>query len=594
MHESPAMKHHRSGIAALRVVLSLLLVALAAVLAACGGGGGTPYTGVTIRPLSTDFTSRKAVAYSPYRTAANEAGLPAEVITKTMIKEDLDLLLAAGFRAIRLFDSSDKVARQTLEVIRDNNLNIKVQLGAFVLGSSESASRAEIARCVALANAFPDIVLAVSVGNETMVSWAFNRIAPPLMADYIRSVRSQITQPVTTDDNYAFWASAPTIITNEIDYAALHTYANLDTWFDPTRWEWKRRDVPAAQRAVAMMDAAMAETRRQYQEARDFLDRKGLSYIPIIVGETGWNAVDVGRQKFRAHPVNQKMYLDRLQAWAAEGRAGGNAPKQVFYFEAFDEPWKQGDDKWGLFNVQRQARYAIQALNPPGSVFGSATWTWEPVIAANDADGNGVYSDADATYFQPPVVNAEVTASTYTLYSDTPAGPSELRPSGLRWDAFDGTTAAFPEVAGIFGPGDANNSLRITPQPASFGWGLLRQSPTGVTENLAGYAASGRLSFLVSTTYPGKIEIGISSDTQDREAQEAYLQIGPGDYGYCNTGAWCSVSIPLRDFQAVNPRLDLSLVLSRFVIADRYAFTGKPASAGFTNPVFIDAVRWTK
>jgi exo-beta-1,3-glucanase (GH17 family) len=599
MHESPAMQQHpRFGIAATRATpatfLALCLaLCLAVVLASCGGGGGTPYTGVTVRPLSTDFTSRKAVAYSPYRTAANESDLVNEVITKANIKQDLDLLLAAGFRAIRLFDSSDKVARQTLEVIRDNDLNIKVQLGAFVLGSSEAASRAEIARCVALANAFPDIVLAVSVGNETMVSWAFNRIAPPLMAQYIRSVRGQINQPVTTDDNYAFWASAPTVITDEIDFAALHTYANLDTWFDPTRWEWKRKDVPAAQRAMAMMDAAMVETRRQYQEARDHLDKKGLSYLPIIVGETGWNAVDVGRQFFRAHPVNQKMYLDRLQAWAAEGRAGGNAPRQVFYFEAFDEPWKQGDDKWGLFNVQRQARFAVQAINPPGATAGSATWTYEPVIPANDADGNGVYTDADAIYFQPPVVNPAVTATRYTLLSDTAPVAGELRPAGLRWDAFDGNTAVAADVAGVFGPGDANNSLRITPQPASYGWGLLRQSGSGTTENLSAFAG-GSLTFVVSTTYPGKIEIGISSDTQDREPQEAYLQIGPGDFGYCNTGAWCTVTIPLAAFAAANPKLDLSLVLLRLVIADRYALTGKPASAGFTNPIFVDAIRWTR
>jgi exo-beta-1,3-glucanase (GH17 family) len=584
------MKHTIFGVTSFRAAVAAVLALL---LAACGGGDTVPYTGVEVRPLSADFTARRAVAYSPYRTSAGPEDLPAEVITKANIKEDLDLLLAAGFRLIRLFDSSDKVARQTLEVIRDNNLNIKMQLGAFVLSGNDAASRAEIARTVALANEFPDIVLAVSVGNETMVSWSFNRISPALMADYLRTVRRQIKQPVTTDDNYAFWASAPTVITDQIDFAALHTYANLDTWFDPGRWDWKQLNVPEAQRAVAMMDAAMTETRRQYQEARDFLDRKGLSYIPIIVGETGWNAVDVGRQAFRAHPVNQKMYLDRLTAWAAEGRSGAG-PKQVFYFEAFDEPWKQGDDKWGLFNKDRQARYAVQALNANGATFGSATWTYEPVNPAQDSNSDGVYTDADAVYFKPPVVNAAVTANKYTLFSDAPLGASEVRAAGLRWDAFDGNTASFPEVTGIYGPGDADRSLEITPRPASYGWGLLRQSPTAVTENLSGFATTGRLNFQISTTYPGKIEIGISTDTQDREPQEAYLQIQPGNYGYCNTGAWCSVSIPLSDFQAVNPKLDLSLVLSRFVIADRYAFTGKPNNAGITTRLYIDAVHWAK
>ncbi|MFO1341483.1 MAG: hypothetical protein U1F53_25240 [Burkholderiaceae bacterium] len=570
--------------------LAALLLALG--LAACGGGGAVPYSGVQVRPLPQDFTTRRAVAYSPYRTSTGPQDLAGETIPKANIRQDLDLLLAAGFRLIRLFDSSDKVARQTLEVIRDNGLNLKVQLGAFVVAGDETASRAELARCVALANEFADIVLAVSVGNENMVSWSFNKIDTALMADYLRTVRDQITQPVTTDDNYAFWSSAPNVITDRIDFASLHTYAELDTYFDPTRWEWKKRDVAADSRAVAMMDAAIAETKRQYQEARAYLDSKGLSYLPITVGETGWNAVDLGRLKFRAHPVNQKMYLDRLDAWTAEGRAGAG-PKQVFYFEAFDEPWKQGDDKWGLFNKDRQARYAIQAINANGSAAGTATWNWEPLIPANDANSDGVYTEADASYFQPPVVNDPVTASRYTLYSDKPVGSDEVFAAGLRWDPFDGVTAGYGEVTTTYGPGDATHSFQISPTPASYGWGLLRYSASNTTENLSGYA-NGTINFLVSTTYPGKIEVGISTDTQDREPQEAYLQFEPGTYGYCTTGAWCSVSIPLKDFLAVNPKLDLSLVLSRFVIADRYALTGKAQGSGITTKLYLDDIHWSK
>ena len=576
------MKHASFGI---RSICLALVGLLALALVACGGGGTTPVTGVQLRPLSADFTARQAVAYSPYRTAVNVDGLAAEVVPKANIKQDLDLLLAAGFRLIRLFDSDDKVARQTLEVIRSNSLNIKVQLGIYVQSGSESYNQAQLARGVALANEFSDIVLAVSVGNETMVSWSFNKFEPTVIAGYIAQVRSQITQPITTDDNYLFWASAPTAITDVIDFAALHTYAELDTHFDPTRWDWKFKSVPAAQRAAAMMDGALAESKRQYNEARSFLDSKGLADMPIIIGETGWNAVNLGRLAFRAHPVNQKMYLDRLAAWAAEGKAGAG-PKAIFYFEAFDEPWKQGDDKWGLFNVQRQARYAVQALNAP-----SATWVWEP----------GNYTDADALYFVPPVVNTAVTETQYTLYADTAAAVPEFRPAGLRWDAFDGTTAAYPEVSSDFGPGDATRSLEITPQPKDYGWGLLRQSPTGTTENLSNFAANGRLNFSIKTLYganlpgaAGKIEIGISTDTQDREAQEAFLQLAPGNYGYCNTGAWCQVSIPLSAFLAVNPKLDLSLVLSRFVIADRYAATGKAAGSNITTKLLIDGIHWSQ
>jgi exo-beta-1,3-glucanase (GH17 family) len=560
-------------------VLGCAFSLMLAVLAACGGGGTTPVTGVQVRALSAEFTARKAVAYSPYRTSVNVSGLASEVVPLANIKQDLDLLVAAGFGLIRTFDSSDKVAKATLQVIRSNNLNMKLQLGVYIQSGDESFNQAEIARAVALANQFSDIVLAVSVGNENMVVWSFNKVAPELMAGYLNKVRGQIAQPVTTDDNYLFWASAPSSITDVIDFASLHSYPELDSYFDPGRWDWQQKSVPANQRATAMMDAAIAQTKAQYSLARSHLDRKGLGHIPITVGETGWNAVDLGRLPFRAHPVNQKMYYDRLSVWAAEGKTGAG-PKAVFYFEAFDEPWKQGDDKWGLFNAQRQARFVIQGLQPP-----SATWVWEP----------GTYVAADAVFFAPPVVNAAITATKYVLFSEAALVASDLRPTGLRWDPFDGNSVIAPEVVTGGAPGDGNTSIEITPTPKDYGWGFLNQSSTlpPTSANLSGFAG-GSLRVSIKTSYPGKIEIGISSDSADRVVQEAYLQIANGQFGYCNTAVWCQLNIPLSAFLAVNPKLDLSLVLSRFIIADRYAFTGKAANANITNKLNIDGIFWTR
>ena len=60
--------------------------------------------------------------------------------------------------------------------------------------------------------------------------------------------------------------------------------------------------------------------------------------------------------------MNQKWYVDLLygnpdgyESW--QGSAGG--PPMIFYFEAFDEQWKGIDDGWGLWNIDRQARYAL-------------------------------------------------------------------------------------------------------------------------------------------------------------------------------------------------------------------------------------------
>jgi exo-beta-1,3-glucanase (GH17 family) len=563
---------------------------LAVILIACGGGGTIPVTGVEIRPLSAEYINRKAVAYSPYRTAADRQGLATEVIPPANIKQDLDLLVAAGYGLIKVFDSSDKVARQTLQVIRDNNLNLRVQLGAYIGGDTYAsasdkpiilaANQAEINRAVALATDpnFRDIILAVSVGNETQVDFSGVRTNVQTLVGYLRTVRSQITQPVTTDDNYAVWAGASTTLTDEVDFAAIHIYPLLDSVFVPNLWDWRQRGVPEAERGAAMMAAAMVENRRQYGLVRAHLDSKGLANMPVLVTETGWNAVDLGRVPFRGHPVNQKMYVDALNAWAAEGRADAG-PKAVIYFEAFDEPWKQGDDGFGLFDARRRARYAIQPLGTCG-----VTWTCEP----------GAFTEADAVYFVPAVVNAAIAENKYTLFSEAAPGASELRPTGLRYDAFDGNSVNAPEVSDP-APGDGAKSIEITPQPKNYGWGFLNQSATvpPTSANLSGFAG-GSVRLSIRTTYPGKIEIGISSDTQDRDPQEAYVQIGNGDFGYCNTGAWCQVTIPLSAFQAANPKLDLSLVLSRFIIADRYEKTGKPVNSNITTKLNIDAIYWSR
>ena len=172
----------------------------------------------------------------------------------------------------------------------------------------------------------------------------------------------------------------------------------------------------------------------------------------------------------------------------------------------------------------------------------------------------------------PPTVATAVTANRYTLLSEAVVA-GETVATGLRWDPF--ALTGYATVAGG-APGDGSTSFEVTPTPVDFGWGLFQYSGTGVTENLSGFAA-GRLNFAVkSDSYPGKIEIGISTDTEDRDGQEAFLQIGPGDYGYCNTNEWCQVSIPVSAFLAANPKLDLRLVNFRFIIADRFSFTGKP------------------
>lgn len=560
----------------------------AAVLAGCGGGGNSGgYTPTAVsqtdrRELPQSLLTRAAINYSPYRTSRSVADLPNEVITPANVLEDLRLVQATGIGTIRLF-SSRAFARTVLEVIRDNRLDLKVQLGAYPNpipdAAAEADNIAELDACIALANEFRDIVVAVSVGNETMVEWSTHKVPVADMARYIKKVRSAITQPVTTNDNFLFWASVPPAIAETIDYAAVHVYPFLDTFYNPSAFDWRQKAVAEADRAQAMIDATVAAAKSQFERARKGLTSLNLGTIPMVIGETGWTAVDTAggpNLAFRAHPVNQKMYFDAMQAWAQEGRRDAQGPKSVFVFQAFDEPWKQGDDGWGLFNARREARYVVQGLGTCG-----VTWACEA----------GSYTAADAVKWVPPTLNAEITAPRYTLFADT-VTEGEERAAGLRWDPF--ALTGYRETTDGPPSPDGGLHFEITPNPVDFGWGLFQYSGSGVTANLSGFAG-GRIVFQVrSDGYPGQIEIGISTDTEDRDVQEAFLQVALGEYGYCNSNSWCEVSIPVADFLAVNPKLDLRYVNFRFIVADRYSFTGKPLNLTGLPRVRIDGLHWAR
>jgi len=605
------MSHAAGNLRPSRSLLAFSALVLTLLLASCGGGGVVPSTSAaavdaianqsrTQTPEWAEYVSRKAVAYSPYRSNNRDT----EVITDAMVLEDLRLLEQGDFRLIRVFDSNDQVARRTLQLIRDNKLDIKMQLGAYILSESSPFisdavreehrvnNRAEVQRAITLANEFKDIVLAVSIGNETMIYWSFVPSSPEIMAAYIGEVRRNISQPVTTNDNWFFWATAPKIITDIVDFASLHTYCELDTVFDPNKpisTLWKQGQVDPSARAAAMMDAMITCAKEDYQAARDWLDKKGQAVMPIVIGETGWNAVNVGALSFRAHPVNQKMYFQALQKWKNES-VGGRGPVNITYFEAFDEPWKGSDDKWGLFNVQRQARYVIQNLYPQSM--------WEPVIPANDADQNGVYTAADALYWVP-MSNDPVSASRYTLYAEN-FTLNEARPATpTLWNAWENGTSA--SALGITGttPPDGSTSLQITPQPLVWGWGLamnLKENnlSTDASADLSAFA-NGTLNFSVRSTYPGLLEVGFYTGRgADQTGYDAYVLLAPGSHGYVNDGNWHQVSIPIRAILAAAPNADLSKVTSPFVIADRYDRTGKAQRSGVTTKIDVDAIHWAR
>lgn len=289
-----------------------------------------------------------AVAYSGFREGQHpDRGEGAVNPSRAEILEDLEILAAHGFRLIRLYDSGQN-SEDTLQVIRQHGLPIKVLQGIWLnaelsnhegcpwldepipeatLAQNRIINEAEIDRGIALANEFPEIVVAVNVGNEALVEWNDHMVPLHKVIDYVRQVKEHIEQPVTVADNYEWWIKEGRPLAEEVDFIGVHTY--------PV-WEGKT------------IDEALAYS---IENIRDV--QQALPGYPFAVLEAGWATI---AEEFddQASEANQARYFDEIVDWA---RRSGTT---VFFFEAFDEPWKgdparpRGAEKhWGLFNVDR-------------------------------------------------------------------------------------------------------------------------------------------------------------------------------------------------------------------------------------------------
>ncbi|MCM2678373.1 glycosyl hydrolase [Echinimonas agarilytica] len=296
-----------------------------------------------------------AVAYSGFREGQHpDRGSGAVNPSDTEILEDLQILQRHGFELIRLYDSGDNSAA-TLRIIQQHQIPIKVLLGIWLdaevsnhegcawldapipegeLQHNMLKNKAEIQRSISLANEFPDIVIAVNVGNEALVSWNDHMVPVASVVQYVRQVKAATTQPITVADNYEWWIKHGAVLAKELDFIGVHTYP---------MWEHK-----TIEQAIAYTVDNIAAV------------QQALPHKPIAVLEAGW-ATTAREFPVQANEAAQARYYAEVSEWAKANNM------TFFFFEAFDEPWKgdptkaDGAEKhWGLFNVKRQPKQAMQ------------------------------------------------------------------------------------------------------------------------------------------------------------------------------------------------------------------------------------------
>ena len=345
-----------------------------------------------------------AISYGGYREKTRDIQP-----TIPQLQEDMKILHAMGIRIVRTYNVHLDEAANLLEAIRqikadDPGFEMYVMLGAWIdcknawtglpdrIRNEESPRNAvEIKRAVELTQQYPDIVKILAVGNEAMVHWAWDYYVEPGIilkwVNHLQELKKKGKLPqtlwITSSDNYASWGGGGTEyhldelneLIKAVDYISMHTYPMHETHYNPDFWR-----VPADQEGMTDMekiDAAMLRARdyaiAQYESVVSYMKSLGIDK-PVHIGETGWATVsdglygDTGSRATDEYKSAQFYKL--MREWT---NANGVS---CFWFEAFDEQWKDAantrgsENHFGLINLEAQAKFALWPLVDDGTFEG--------------------------------------------------------------------------------------------------------------------------------------------------------------------------------------------------------------------------------
>lgn len=283
------------------------------------------------------------ISYGSYRDGESPA--LGSVSTEQDILEDMQILTSnpnLSWNLIRMY-AADAASEQVLKTIRKHNLPVKVMQGAWLSGSQTSTeNEQQVNELIRLANQYDDIIVSVNLGNEIFVDWSahkFQQSDYPQYLRWVQRVKSAVPVPVTLADDYNFWNKPwSQEIAEELDYIVLHAYA---------MWNSKQ------------LDEAVSWTEKTFNDIQALHPTK-----QIALGESGWATSSIstnGDERLiigEASEEAQRTFFREYHQWLKENQVVS------FYFEAFDEKWKGGEDKpdgiaeknWGLFHSDRSPK----------------------------------------------------------------------------------------------------------------------------------------------------------------------------------------------------------------------------------------------
>ncbi|WP_297337363.1 glycosyl hydrolase family 17 protein [Algoriphagus sp.] len=382
---------------------------------------------------STEVTAKEilgnpaylAISFEGYRERSRDIQPSVD-----QLKEDLKILSAMGIKLVRTYNVQLAHAATLLKAIQElskeeEDFEMYVMLGAWMdcknawtdlepdHGVESEQNAQEIARAVALANSYPEIVKILAVGNEAMVKWATSYFVQPDVilkwVNHLQALKAAGDLPkdlwITSSDDFSSWGGGdPSYHTEDlkklaqaVDYISIHTYPYHNSHYNPDFWRVPLEESKLS--PIEKVDQAMLRARdfaiSQYDSVANYMKSIGVDK-PIHIGETGWASLSDGfygpQGSKAADEYKQALYYQHMRKWTNQKGIS------LFYFEAFNEQWKDAgnpigsENHFGLFGLKGEAKYALWDLVDQG-IFKGLTRDGNPIVKTYNGNKERLLQD---------------------------------------------------------------------------------------------------------------------------------------------------------------------------------------------------------
>lgn len=268
---------------------------------------------------------------------------PKQPIAPAVIEREMEALarVSGCVRTYSTDDGQDVVVRVA------EQLGLKVILGAW-LSRDAAKNRGELERAIALAEAHPNTIRAIVLGNEVLLR---RELSAGDLAAFIAEARARTTVPVTTAEIWSFWLRHPDLAAS-VDLLTVHVLPY-----------WDGEHVGSVEDALAFSADAIAKVAAAYPGK------------PVLIGEIGWPSVGRARGAVAPGIVEQARFARGVAALGVEHDWAYNL------IEGYDQPWKRRGEgtvggAWGLLHPDGAPKWPLA-----GPVSAQPDWLWRALAA---------------------------------------------------------------------------------------------------------------------------------------------------------------------------------------------------------------------